>query len=123
MELQTHIYLQTRAVRGVQPEISECLVHRQAEEPVSRAQTAKSGRVPWECTARGDREKKRKKFMHPIAVQMRSKPSVFASGGALAAMIASGSRVVVPFVADIPRWSSKSYYFTKKKVSGAAAAS
>ena len=63
MKLRTHIYLQARTVRGVQPEGSERLVHRQAEEPVSRAQTAKSGRVPWECTARGDREKKRKKFI------------------------------------------------------------
>ena len=63
MKLQTHIYLQARTVRGVQPEGSERLVHRQAEEPVSRAQTAKSARATWECTARGDREKKRKKFI------------------------------------------------------------
>ena len=39
--------------------------------------------------------------MHPIAVQMRITPSVFPSEGAVAAMIARGSIVVVPFVADI----------------------
>ena len=39
---------------------------------------------------------------------------MFASGGALAAMIASGSRVVVPFVADMPCCSSKCYYFHEK---------